>query len=156
MVFGKKSKKLIKFDVSGKLPKKSNWGKDNAELIVRFRESALKARNKAGVSKGYEGPVKLTLIIYAPNILDMNYKQTGDDDTKKFIGDLDSLVAGASEYLQPAPTNPDLDIHSIFDDKDEIAPHIPLIIKNDAQIVEIDAKKEFDDDLHYHIEIEFV
>ena len=133
---------MIEFNVSGKLPKKSNWGKDDAELIVQFRESALKARNDAGISEGYEGPVKLTLTIYAPNITDMDYKQTGDDDPKKFIGDLDSLVAGASEYLQPAPNNPDLDFHSIFNGRDDIAPHIPLIIKNDAQIVKIEAKKE--------------
>lgn len=66
---------------------------------------------------------------------------------------MDSLVAGVCEYLQPAPTNPDLDIHSVFDGKDEIAPFIPLILKNDSQIVEINAKKELDDRLHYHVEV---
>ncbi len=146
----------IVFDVDGKPPKKSNWGTDDAPLVVQFRETALNARETVGIQEGYEGPVKLTLIVFAPNILDMDYKQTGDDDPKKFIGDLDSLVAGVCEYLQPAPTNPDLEIHHIFDGRDNIAPHLPLIIKNDAQIVEINAKKEIDIDLHYRVEIEFI
>ena len=154
-MFGKKSKKLIKFDVSGKLPKKSNWGKDDAEMIVRFRESALAARNKAGLSEGYEGPVKLTLIIYAPNITDMNYKQTGDDDPKKFIGDLDSLVAGVCEYLHKGPKKGENNFEPspLFDNKPEIGPEVPLIIDDDSQIVEIDAKKELDETTHYHVEV---
>lgn len=146
----------ISFEVEGKPPKKSNWGTDDAPLIVKFREAALAARNMTGASEGFEGSVKLNLIVYAPNTTEKDYKQTGDDDPKKFIGDLDSLVAGVCEYLQPAPTNPDLDVHSVFDGKDEIAPHIPLIIQNDAQIVEINAKKERDDNLHYHVEIEYI
>ena len=97
--------------------------------------------------------MKLNLIIYAPNIVDMDYKQTGDDDPKKFIGDLDSLVARVCEYLQPAPTNPDLEISSVFDGRDEIGPSVALIIKNDAQIVEISAKKELDETTHYHVEV---
>ena len=150
----KDPKKLL-FDIEGKPPKKSNWGTDDAPLIVKFREAAFTARKIAGISEGYEGPVKLHLVVYAPNILEVHYKQTGDDDPKKFIGDLDSLVAGVCEYLQPAPTNPDLEIHLVFEGKDEIAPHIPLIIQNDSQIIEINAKKEHDDTLHYHVEIEY-
>ncbi len=91
--------------------------------------------------------------MYAPNIADKDYKQTRDDDPKKFIGDLDSLVAGVYEYLQPAPTNPELKINPVFDGKDEIGSSVPLIIKNDAQIVEINTKKELDDKTHYHVEI---
>jgi len=107
----------------------------------------------AGFSEAYAGLVKLNLIVYAPNIATINYKQTGDSDPKKFIGDLDSLISGVCEYLQPAPTNPDLEINPIFDGKDKIAPNIPLVINNDAQIVEINAKKEPDSTLHYHVEI---
>ncbi len=150
---GIESKKSIIFDVEGKPPKKSNWGKDDAHLIVKLREEALKAREKLEIRGCFQGKVKLNLIVHAPNIDNMEYKQTGDDDPKKFIGDLDSLVAGVCEYLQPAPTNPDLEIHSVFEGKDEIGPSIPIIIQNDAQIVEITAKKEIDDTLHYHVEV---
>ena len=101
-------------------------------------------------------PVKLNLIVYAPIIVDKDHKQTGDDDPKKFIGDLDSLTAGVCDYLQPAPTNPDLDISNMFDGRDDIGPLVPLIIKDDAQIVEINAKKKEDDTTHYHVEIIFL
>ena len=37
--------------------------------------------------------------------------------------------------------------------RDEIGPSVALIIKNDAQIVEISAKKELDDTTHYHVEV---
>jgi len=147
-------KKRIVFDVEGKPPKKSNWGTDDADLVIKFREEALKARTKEGLSDYFHDSIKLNLIVYAPNIIDMNYKQTGDDDPKKFVGDLDSLVAGVCEYLQPAPTNPDLKINPILQEKKEIGPDVALIIKNDSQIVEINAKKILDNRLHYHVEIE--
>ena len=147
-------KKRIVFDVEGKPPKKSNWGTDSADLVIKFREEALKARTKGGLSDYFHDSVKLNLIVYAPNIIDMNYKQTGDDDPKKFVGDLDSLVAGVCEYLQPAPTNPDLKINPILQEKKEIGPDVALIIKDDSQIIEINAKKILDDRLHYHVEIE--
>ena len=112
----------------------------------------MKARNDSGIRHCFEGPVKLKLIVYAPNILDIHYKQTGDDDPKKFVGDLDSLIAGG-EYLQPAPTNPDITIHEIFNEKNDIAPNIPIIVNDDSQIVEINAKKEVDYSLHYRVEV---
>ena len=147
----------ISFDVKGKPPKKSEWGKDDAHLIVEFRQAAFDARMETvGCMEGYDGPIKLSLTVFAPNITNMDYKQTGDDDPGKFVGDLDSLVAGVCEYLQPAPTNPDMILNDIFEGKDDIAPRRPLIIKNDAQIVEINAKKMIDDALHYFVEIEYL
>jgi len=149
MVFRKK----ISFDVSGKPPRKSNWGKDVSQ-VIKLREEALNARKKAGLSNCFDRPVKLTLIVFAPNISDMSYKQSGDDDPNRYIGDLDSLVAGVCEYLQPAPkTNPELDL-SQLDGKKEIGPHIALIVKNDSQIKKIDAKKIVNETLHYHVEIQ--
>ena len=137
-------------------PKKSNWGKKDANLIIKLREQVLQARKHAGFSDCFHGDVKLNLIIFAPNITDMKYKQTGDDDPKRIVGDLDSLVADICEYLQPAPTDPTLTINPIFDGKNEIAPSIALIIENDSQIVKINAKKVFDEVLHYHVEIESI
>ena len=145
----------ISFDVYDKPPKKSNWGTDDARLVVKLRESALNARENSGVHECYNGFVKLNLIVYAPNIADMDYKQTGDDDPKKFIGDLDSLVAGVCEYLHKGPKKGEnyFEPSSLFDDKPEIGPEVALIIGDDAQIVEINAKKEPDDTTHYHVEV---
>ena len=144
----------IEFSVEGKPPKKSNWGTDDADLVIKFREEALKARTKAEHSDCFHESVKLNLIVYAPNTTDMKYKQSGDDDPKRYVGDLDSLVAGVCEYLQPAPTNETLTINPILKAKKEIGPDVALIIKNDSQIVEINAKKVHDETLHYHVEIE--
>ena len=146
--------KPISFDVEGKPPKKSNWGTEDADLVIKLREEALKARTEAKLSECFLEPVKLNLIVYAPNTLDMNYKQSGDDDPNRYVGDLDSLVAGVCEYLQPAPTNPELKINPILKEKKEVGPDVALIVKNDSQIVEINAKKIHDKTLHYHIEIE--
>ena len=146
--------KRISFDVEGKPPKKSNWGTDDADLVIKFREEALKARMNLGLSDCFHESVKLNLIVYAPNTTEMKYKQTGDDDPKRYVGDLDSLVAGVCEYLQPAPTNPELEINPILNEKKEIGRDVALIVKNDSQIVEINAKKIRDETLHYHVEIE--
>jgi len=148
----------LEFDVDGKPPKKSNWGKDNADMITKLREAALNARENNNIHECYTGPVKLNLIIYAPNIVDMNYKQTGDDDPKKFIGDLDSLVAGVCDYLHkgPKPGENKFEPHQLFLDKPEIGPVVPLIIFDDSQIVEINAKKEEDNTIHYHVEVIFL
>jgi hypothetical protein len=123
-------------------------------LIIKFREEALKARTKAELLECFHEPVKLNLIVYAPNTTDMKYKQTDDNDPIKYVGDLDSLVAGVCEYLQPAPTNPDTKINPIFNEKREIGPAVALLVENDSQIVEINAKKIHDETLHYHVEIE--
>jgi len=146
----------IIFDVDDKPPKKSQWGHDNASLIIKLRESALKARNDIKMSECYTGPVKLNLIVYAPNVDDLNYTQTGDDDPKKFIGDLDSLVAGVCDYLHkgsPKPGENKFKPNSLFDDRPEIGPEVALIILDDSQIVEINAKKEKDETTHYHVEV---
>ena len=142
----------IKFKVDGRPPRKSNWGDKDAELIIKLREAALAARKDAGVNEGYDKSIKIKLTIYATNILDVEYKQNGDDDPDKFIGDLDSLVAGVCEYLQPAPENPDIKINPMLKKGDEISHDRALIIKNDSQIVKIDAKKEIGKP-HYNVEI---
>ena len=152
-----KMKKPIFFDVDGKPPKKSQWGTDDAKLVIKLREAALKARKDAGLFDCYHGHVKLSLVVYAPNITHMQYRQNDDNDPKKFVGDLDSLVSGVCEYLQRAvPQDETFTPSSLFEAKPEIGPEVPLIIKNDSQIVEINAKKMFDENLHYHVEIEYI
>ncbi len=150
-------KTKISFDVDDKPPRKSQWGKD-AKLIIKLRESALKARNDEGINEYFTGRVKLNLIIYSPNVTDLNYKQSGNDDPEKFVGDLDSFVAGVCDYLQKGPKKGEnkFEPSSLFDDKSEIGPDVPLIIYDDSQIVEINAKKESDDKIHYHVEVIFL
>jgi len=143
----------IKFSVDNRPPRKSGWS-DDAQLVVKFREAALNARTKAGFDKYFDCPVKLNLIMFAPNILDMNYKQSGDNDPNRYVGDLDSFVAGVCEYLQPAPTNEDMKMDPIFDIRNDIGRYVALIIKNDSQIVSITAKKVKGNNLRYSIEIE--
>jgi len=147
----------ISFDVDDKPPRKSQWGKD-ANLIIKLRESALKARNDEGISKYFSGHVKLSLIIYSQNVANPKYIQSGDDDPEKFVGDLDSFVAGVCDYLHKGPKKGEnkFEPSPLFEDKPEIGPNVPLIIYDDSQIVEINAKKEEGDHTHYHVEVIFL
>lgn len=130
----------VQFQVEGRAPRKSQWGKEDAKLIFRLREEALKARNEAGYHNFFTCPVKITLRVYAPNVDDRYRKQTMDNDPSAYVGDPDSFVAGICEALQPAPTNPEIDI-KIFEGHDEIGPKTPLIIKDDAQVTTMTLKK---------------
>lgn len=148
----------ISFDVFDKPPKKSQWGTDNTQLVIKLRVSALNARNDAGISEFYSDPVKLNLIVYAPNIRNVNYKQSGDNDPEKFVGDLDSFVAGVCDYLHKGPKKGEnnFEASELFNNCPEIGPDVPLIIFDDSQIIEINAKKEYDKKLHYHVDIESI
>ena len=149
----------IIFKVDGKPPQKSEWGGDDANLVIKLRKAALKARIKTGRDRCITSLVKLNLIVYAPNIDDRDYKQTGDDDEKRFIGDLDSLIAGVCDYLSRAPEEPgrnNFQPNSLFDQEPEIGPTIPLIIKDDSQIKIISAEKIISEKLFYVVKIELL
>jgi len=151
-------KTKICFDVNDKPPRKSQWGKDDAKLIIKLREAALKARNDLNISKCFSGRVKLNLIIYSPNVTDLNYVQSGNDDPEKFVGDLDSFVAGVCDYLHKGPKTGENNFEPspLFEDKPEIGPDVSLIICDDSQIVEINAKKEVRETTSYHVEVIFL
>ena len=156
--FFKKSNK-IEFKVQGKPPQKSEWGGDNASLVIKLRKAALKAREKTGRDKCITSPVKLNLTVYAPNIDDRYYKQTGDDDEKRFIGDLDSLIAGVCDYLSRAPEEPgrnNFNPSMLFDADPDVGPTVSLIIQDDSQIKIISAKKIISEKLFYIVEIELL
>ena len=149
----------IIFKVDGKPPQKSEWGGDNANLVIKLRKAALAARNKAGFNKCITSPVKLKMTVYAPNLDDRGYEQSGNDDDKRYIGDLDSLIAGACDYLSRAPEEPGrnkFQPSSLFDNEPEIGPTIPLIIKDDSQIKIISAEKIISENLSYVVEIEII
>lgn len=155
-IFGKNK---IVFRVDGKPPQKSEWGGDNANLVIKLRKTALEARQKTGRSKCIVSPVKLTLVVYAPNIDDRNYKQKGDDDEKKFVGDLDSLIAGVCDYLSCAPEEPGRNNFKpsvLFDTEPDVGPTIPLIIQDDSQVKIIHAEKIVSDELSYVVKIELL
>lgn len=140
----------IKFTVEGRPPKKSVgscWGNKEAEFVFKLREKALDARTKEGFSDCFNGPVKLELTVYAPNI-------TERKDTNDYVSDLDTLIAGVMESIQPAPTNPDIKIDPIFQDRTDIGSGVPLIVKDDAQVVSITAKKIENEKMYYEIMIE--
>ncbi len=50
-----------------------------------LRETALKVRNDAGIEQPHTGHVKLNLTIYAPNITNLNYRQTGNKILKNLL-----------------------------------------------------------------------
>ena len=146
------------FKVDGKPPQKSEWGGKNAPLVIELRKAALKARTKKGLGKCIVTPVTLKLDVYAPNIDDGDYKQTGDNDEKRYIGDLDSLIAGVCDYLSHArdPGKNSFVPSPLFENEPEIAPTIPLIIKDDSQIKTISAKKILSKKTYYVVEVELI
>lgn len=153
------SNKKIVFKVDGKPPQKSEWGGENARLIIKLRKAALEARQKAGQNKCITSPVKLSLIVYAPNIDNRNYKQKGDYDEKRFVGDLDSLIAGVCDYLSRAPEEPgrnNFKPSELFDSEPDVGSTIPLIIQDDSQIKIIHAEKIVSGELSYVVEIELL
>ena len=146
----------IKFDVDGKPPRKGDWGETNVLRIVELRKKALDAREKINLTRAYDNAIKLNVVIYAPNILKKDgYKQNGNYDSKRFVGDLDSYVDGICDHIHTTQKEKD-SLPDIFKVETNISPIIPLIINDDSQIVEISAKKEENKDLKYSVEIIFL
>ena len=92
--------------------------------------------------------------MFSPNVTNMKYKQTGDDDPKKYVGDLDSFVAGVCESIQPAPKNFDRKISKIFDGHEDVGPDVPLIVDDDCQVVKVVARKIPNEKIYYVVKIE--
>lgn len=148
-------KKII-FKVDGKPPPKSQWSGTHANLVIKLRRAALEARTKAQEDV-FDFPVKLKLQVYASNLNDRYYRQLGDEDKKRYVGDLDSLIAGICDYLSPAPVKPGQNKFSpspLFEKFPEIGPTIPIIIRDDSQIQSIVAEKIFSEKPYYVVEIE--
>ena len=143
----------IEFSVDGKPPKKikpSLWSENSnqTELVVNLRQKAFEASKKAGLNEPFHGPVKLTLSVYDPNPLERK-------DRHDYLGDLDALVGGVFESLQPSPPeNNKLKIHSLFKENKEISHDVALIVADDAQISTTVAKKRKNEKTFYTIIIE--
>jgi len=137
--FLKKSER-IEFTVEGKPPKKTSreslWSKKSKQtkLIVNLREKAFEEYHNKGLAECFIGKIKFSLKVFAPNI-------TKRKDSEDYVGDLDSLVAGVLDSLQPPPEHPDFEIDPVFLEKDKVGPDFPKIIEDDAQVLEVIAKK---------------
>ena len=149
----------IIFKVDGKPPQKSEWAGNSANLVIDFRKAALKARNKAGFKKYITSPVHLKMSIYASNLHDRNRVEEFQGDKKGYIGDLDSLIAGACDYLCRSTEEPGRNnfVPSVlFNEEPDIGPTIPLILKDDSQIKSIQTEKIFSEDPFYVVEIKLL
>jgi len=151
MIFNKflKKSRRIQFSVKGKPPKKTTegscWTSKEVSHVFKLRKSAFEKRKKINMTDCFHVPVKLELTVYDSNI-------TQRKDSHDYVGDLDSIVAGVCESLQPA----DNQVISVpeFDGCGEFGPKVPLILDDDAQVVEIIAKKIQDKNTHYSVIIQ--
>jgi len=150
--FLKKSPR-IKFSVEGKPPKKikhSLWSEksNQTQLVLDLRQKAYDASKKAGLDEHFHGPVKLTLTVNDPNPLERK-------DRSDYLGDLDALIGGVFESLQPSPPeNNNLKIHPLLKEKKEIRHDVALIVADDAQIATTIAQKRKNKKTFYTVMIE--
>ena len=143
----------IEFTVKGKPPKKTKpslWSENSkqTQLVIDLRQNAYEEINKIGLKQHFHGPVKITLTVHDPNPLERK-------DRPDYLGDLDALIGGVFESLQPSPPeNNNLTIHSKFKEKNEIRHDIALIVADDAQISTTVAQKRKNEKTFYNIIIE--
>jgi len=130
----------VSFSVPGFPPNNKNnpsmWGVESqVEPIIRLRMSALLALQEAGLADPFNSPIYLSLEFHAP-----------EEMLEKKI-DLDNLISGVCDALQPKPNNPDIKIHERFNNPDisDIHPEKGILFYNDNQIWGINAVKQLSD-----------
>lgn len=141
---------MIEFTVEGRPPRKyranSLWSDNNeAPLILKLRKHAFSVMKQYQIQPYLTGTIELELTVYAPNV-------TNIDESHKYVGDLDAFVAGVCESIYSADKQVKK-LHPIFDNEKEVDPCLPLIIKNDSQVISIIAKKEPSETTFYKIKI---
>jgi len=143
----------IEFTVDGKPPKKTKpslWSENSnqTQLVLDLRQKAFEASKKVGLSEHLHGPVKLTLTVYDPNPLERK-------DRPDYLGDLDALIGGVFESLQPSPPeNNKLKIHPLLNENTEIRHDVAVIIADDAQITKTVSQKRESKKTFYTVLIE--
>ena len=148
-----KNSHRIEFSVDGKPPKKTKpslWSENSnqTQLVLDLRQKAYDASKKVGLNEHFHGPVKLTLTVYDPNPLERK-------DRPDYLGDLDTLIGGVFESLQPSPPeNNNLKIHPLLKENKEIHHDVPLIVADDAQIANTVAQKRENEKTFYTVVIE--
>jgi len=140
--------------VKGKPPKKTSkaslWSKNSNQttLIFDLRKEAFEACNNAKIKDSIKGKIKFSLTVFAPNILKRK-------DSEDYVGDIDALVAGVLDSIQPPPENDGFEIDPILEVKDKVGSDFPKIIEDDAQVVYVIAKKVKADIPSYTVVIEY-
>lgn len=126
----------ISFCVKGHPPKKisekSMWSIDNqAPLIIELRKQALKARNRSGLDEPIKTKLSLELKLFGPEL------------ELEEIGDLDNLLSGVCDVLQPKPNNPELVPSEIFNspEYEDVSPEKAILFENDSNIYKLYAEK---------------
>jgi len=154
-MFGKFLKKStrIEFTVDGKPQKKTKpslWSENSnqTQLVLDLRQKAYDYSKKVGQNEYIHGPVKLTLTVNDPNPLERK-------DRFDYLGDLDALIGGVFESLQPSPPeNNKLKIHPLFKENKEIRHDVAVIIADDAQITKTVSQKRENKKTFYTVLIE--
>jgi len=142
----------LTFTVDGKPPKKdggqSLWSEKSKQspLVFKLRSEATKSMKQAGIEGPFQANLKLVLKVFSPFIT--------HKDQHNHVGDLDTLVAGVFEAIQPAPQNETLHPNPIFETNSDTNPKIPIITENDSQIVEVEAQKIKSNETYYTVTIE--
>ena len=115
--------------------------------VLAISTTASDHMKKAGLEK-FHGPVKLTLTVYDPNPAERK-------DRHDYHGDLDSLIQGVFDSLQPSPPeNNKLIIHPLLKETKEIRHDVALIVDDDAQITTTISKKRKSKNPSYTVVIE--
>ena len=127
----------ITVTVPGRPPRKrgtkSVWNTDESERVLKLRLAIREEQKNLGITGPSDAPARLTLEIYAPNTTRIGDKQT-------YVGDLDGFVDGICDSIQAA--NPSMTRFSpVFAKHDEVGPKIQLVINDDAQVAEVNARK---------------
>ena len=126
----------IKVRVDGRPPTKSKptslWRGKIAGRVLKLRRAILEKQQKLGVRGPFKSHVRMTLRVYAPNVDGQNQLP--------YVGDIDSLVAGVCDSIRAADNNMKKP-NRVFEGHDKVGPNKQLLIKDDSQVVEVDAKK---------------
>jgi len=147
-MFGKK--KGIEFSVDDKPPKKTKpslWSEDSPQTnqVINLRTAASIAYKESKLDDHFHGPVKLTLTIHDPNPLERK-------DRHDYLGDLDGLVGGVIESLQPLP--PEINNLRIDPKIKDNEKNCHVIVDDDAQISTFIIKKRENEKTFYEVCIE--
>lgn len=121
------------------------WSTENqVPLIIELRKQALAARNLAGINEPLASQLSLELKLF------------GSQKELDEIGDLDSVLSGVCDALQPIPNNPTLDPSKLFDSPDltEISPEKAILFVNDSRLCKLIAeKRKTNRDKYYSVTI---
>lgn len=141
----------IRVEVQGRPPRKSAaqslWNDDpESERVFALRHAIKAVMGDGDGAYPTDQPVKVTIEVHGPNIINRQ-------DSHTYIGDLDNFATGVCESIQKADVNVK-ETSRVFNADEAIKPSVPLVVHDDAQVVEIAAKKVKDAEEKYVVTIE--